>query len=248
MRTLVKRGSCGLIAGFFLAAAYALLPASAASHHPAPAHIAIHYTAAPAQPADKVLAARARLAAMPVSYTAQPGDTLSAIARAEYGSARLWPALWYTNRKTIRNPDALPAGTTLQLDSWHPDKAWVAEKALAAIPKPPPPRPVPAASAVVPAPAPAAAAPAAAPVMSTGSVTPASGYEACVISHESGGNASIVNSSSGAGGLYQFLPSTWASLGYSGLPENAPVAEQQQAFDRLYAQAGSSPWSTDGCG
>jgi soluble lytic murein transglycosylase-like protein len=68
-----------------------------------------------------------------------------------------------------------------------------------------------------------------------------------VISHESGGNPAAVNTSSGAGGLYQFLLSTWQSLGYSGLPQDAPVAEQQQAFDRLYAQAGSSPWSTDGC-
>jgi resuscitation-promoting factor RpfC len=90
--------------------------------------------------------------------------------------------------------------------------------------------------------------PAPANPLTGGSVTPSSAYEACVIRRESGGNPSAVNPSSGAGGLYQFLPSTWASLGYSGLPQDAPASVQQQAFDKLYAQAGTSPWSpSDGC-
>jgi hypothetical protein len=73
-------------------------------------------------------------------------------------------------------------------------------------------------------------------------------FQACVIARESGGNASAVNASSGAGGLYQFLPSTWASLGYSGLPENAPVSVQNAAFAKEYAQSGGSAWSAyDGC-
>lgn len=38
-----------------------------------------------------------------------------------------------------------------------------------------------------------------------------------MIARESGGNAQAVNPASGAGGLYQFLPGTWQSLGYSGL-------------------------------
>ncbi len=75
-----------------------------------------------------------------------------------------------------------------------------------------------------------------------------SGYQARVIAAESGGNASAVNPSSGAGGLYQFLPSTWAALGHSGLPQNASVAEQNQAFQQEYAQSGGSAWSPyDGC-
>lgn len=89
----------------------------------------------------------------------------------------------------------------------------------------------------------------AAPV-SSGNVSTAGmgGYQACVIRRESGGNAGAVNAASGAGGLYQFLPSTWASLGYSGLPQNAPVSVQNAAFQKLYAQAGTSPWSpSDGC-
>ena len=78
-------------------------------------------------------------------------------------------------------------------------------------------------------------------------VTPGGSIEQCIISRESGGNPRAVNPASGAGGIYQFLPSTWASLGYSGLPENAPAWEQKQAFDKLYAQAGAGPWSSDGC-
>jgi len=73
-------------------------------------------------------------------------------------------------------------------------------------------------------------------------------FQACVIQRESGGNPSAVNSSSGAGGLYQFLPSTWASLGFSGLPQNASVATQNAAFAKAFAQSGTSPWApSDGC-
>lgn len=72
-------------------------------------------------------------------------------------------------------------------------------------------------------------------------------FEACVIANESGGNPSAVNPSSGAGGLFQFLPSTWASLGYPGLPQDAPVSLQEQAFLKLYSEAGTSPWAGDGC-
>ena len=49
-----------------------------------------------------------------------------------------------------------------------------------------------------------------------------SSFQSCVIRRESGGNPHAVNASSGAGGLFQFLPSTWASLGYSGLPAERP--------------------------
>ncbi len=72
-------------------------------------------------------------------------------------------------------------------------------------------------------------------------------FEACVISHESGGNPRAVNPASGAGGLYGFMPSTWASIGFSGLPENASVATQHAAFERLYATQGTAPWAGDGC-
>jgi resuscitation-promoting factor RpfC len=77
-------------------------------------------------------------------------------------------------------------------------------------------------------------------------------FEACVISRESGGNPRAVNSSSGAGGLFQFLPSTWAGLGYAsaypGGAQTAPVSVQEAAFAKLFAEAGTSPWAPyDGC-
>lgn len=88
---------------------------------------------------------------------------------------------------------------------------------------------------------------ASAPSGGTVSTSGMSAFEACVINNESGGNPRAVNPTSGAGGLFQFLPSTWASLGYSGLPQYAPVSEQYAAFAKLYAEAGTSPWSGDGC-
>jgi hypothetical protein len=69
----------------------------------------------------------------------------------------------------------------------------------------------------------------------------------CIIQHESGGNPRAVNRSSGAAGLFQFLPSTWHSLGYSGSAADYPTAVQYQAAERLYAQSGTRPWAGDGC-
>lgn len=76
----------------------------------------------------------------------------------------------------------------------------------------------------------------------------AGGFEACVIRRESDGNAAAVNPASGAGGLYQFLPSTWRALGFAGRPQDAPVSVQRAAFQKAYAESGVSPWRAyDGC-
>lgn len=76
---------------------------------------------------------------------------------------------------------------------------------------------------------------------SGGSAT--SSFQQCVAWRESGNNP---NASSA--GLYGILPSTWASLGYSGTAQQASVAQQNQAFQQLYAQYGTSPWAPyDGC-
>ncbi len=175
----------------------------------------------------------------PAHYTVKAGDTLSSIARHEYGSARAWPALWWVNRHKVHNPQMIRVGQRLTLSSWHPRKAWLDRAALAATPAP---APAPAVSAPV---APAAVTQPASTATYGGA---GGGYQACVIAAESGGNPSAVNPASGAGGLYQFLPSTWAALGHSGLPQNASVAEQNQAFQQQYAQSGGSAWSPyDGC-
>ena len=73
-----------------------------------------------------------------------------------------------------------------------------------------------------------------------------SGCQAKIIADESGGNPRAVNPTSGAGGLYQFLPSTWAALGHSGLPQYASVAEQNQAYYQEVAQSGYSAWAASG--
>jgi hypothetical protein len=96
-----------------------------------------------------------------------------------------------------------------------------------------------------------AAAPAASPrddVQTVSYAAPSGGIVGCIISRESGGDPTIVNPSSGAGGLFQFLPSTWASLGFSGLPEDASAATQWAAFDKEVALSGYSAWiAYDGC-
>ncbi len=79
---------------------------------------------------------------------------------------------------------------------------------------------------------------AAAPAASTGYTIP-SGIVQC----ESGGNYSAVNPSSGAGGAYQILPSTWQAYGGQGLPENAPPAEQDRIAAAIYANQGASAWT-----
>lgn len=181
-------------------------------------------------------------------YTVRAGDTLSVIAKREYGKAADWPTLWWDNKRRVGNPNMIVPGERLTLGSWHHPGKYVRRVALAAIPvpvyRPPASHTILAAAAPAPsAPAPPAAAP---PVVVSAGAP--GGFQACVIARESGGNPSAVNPSSGAGGLYQFLPSTWAALGHSGLPENASVAEQNQAFQQAYAQSGTSPWAPyDGC-
>jgi LysM repeat protein len=70
-----------------------------------------------------------------------------------------------------------------------------------------------------------------------------SSFQQCVAWRESGNNPTASSS-----GLYGILPSTWASLGYSGTAGSASVAQQNQAFQQLYAQDGTAPWAPyDGC-
>ena len=184
-------------------------------------------------------------AAHHTQYTVKSGDSLASIAKHEYGSADRWPALWWVNRGKVKNPNMIAVGQRLKLSAWHPRFGWLTRAAMGAIPAPPAPAPVaePVATGTGYAPVAAPAAPA------QSSYSAASGsFQQCVIQAESGGNAGAVNPSSGAGGLYGFLPSTWQALGHSGLPENASVAEQNQAFQQEYAQGGAGAWAPyDGC-
>lgn len=69
----------------------------------------------------------------------------------------------------------------------------------------------------------------------------------CIIQHESGGDPTAVNPSSGAGGLFQFEPATWQSNGGTGLPEDASVSEQWSIAEATQAKDGWYPWVGDGC-
>jgi septal ring factor EnvC (AmiA/AmiB activator) len=59
---------------------------------------------------------------------------------------------------------------------------------------------------------------------------------------ESGGNYGAVNPSSGAGGAYQILPSTWELYGGQGAPQDAPKQEQDRIAAEIWADSGSSAW------
>jgi resuscitation-promoting factor RpfC len=182
------------------------------------------HATAPARHATVVMREMARTApAAPAwrTYVVRPGDTLSGISARLYGTPAYWPGLYRANRTVITSPSLIYPGQRLM------------------VPVRPPASPVPAGTTrsvqhVTAAP--------------TAPGVPA-GFQACVIARESGGNARAVNPSSGAGGLFQFLPSTFHALGYSGLPQDASIQTQFEAFARLYAQAGVSPWRpSDGCG
>lgn len=64
-----------------------------------------------------------------------------------------------------------------------------------------------------------------------------------IVMCESGGNYSALNPSSGAGGAYQIIPSTWEAYGGTGLPQEASKAEQDRIAALIWADVGSSAWT-----
>ncbi len=63
-----------------------------------------------------------------------------------------------------------------------------------------------------------------------------------IVMCESGGDYGAVNPSSGAGGAYQILPSTWELYGGKGAPQSAPKAEQDRIAAEIWADSGTSAW------
>ena len=49
------------------------------------------------------------------TITVQPGDSLSKIAKREYGDANKWHAIFAANRDKIKNPDLIHPGQVLTL-------------------------------------------------------------------------------------------------------------------------------------
>lgn len=63
---------------------------------------------------------------------------------------------------------------------------------------------------------------------------------------ESGGNPRAIGGGGAYRGLYQFTIGTWRSVGGSGDPIDASVAEQTYRAKRLYLRRGRAPWPTCG--
>ena len=63
-----------------------------------------------------------------------------------------------------------------------------------------------------------------------------------IVMCESGGNYGAVNGSSGAGGAYQILPSTWSLYGGKGSPQSAPKQQQDQIAGQIWADSGPGAW------
>jgi hypothetical protein len=64
-----------------------------------------------------------------------------------------------------------------------------------------------------------------------------------IVMCESGGNYHALNPSSGAGGAYQILPSTWRAYGGQGAPQNGSKAEQDRIAAEIWRDSGPSAWS-----
>lgn len=65
-------------------------------------------SAAPAQAAPNV-------ADVEKTYTVVAGDTLSKIAKREYGDASKWHRIYEANKDTIKNPDLIYPGQTFKI-------------------------------------------------------------------------------------------------------------------------------------
>jgi len=63
-----------------------------------------------------------------------------------------------------------------------------------------------------------------------------------IVMCESGGNYGALNPSSGAGGAYQIIPSTWDLYGGQGEPQNAPKDEQDRIAGEIWADSGGGAW------
>ena len=179
---------------------------------------------------------------VPGHYTVKPGDTLSKIANKAYGSRADWPALWWTNRHKVGNPDAIVVGQRLRLSTWHPRKAWIVRAAMAA--STPPTPAAPAASAQSPSSLPATSS---APSYSGGSSSGGVNWDA-IAACESGGNWGTSTGNGYSGGL-QFSQGTWNAYGggqYSSTAAGASRSQQIAVAQRVLAGQGIGAWPVCG--
>ncbi len=180
---------------------------------------------------------------VPGHYTVKPGDTLSKVAHDVYGSRADWPALWWTNRHKVANPDAIVVGQRLRLSTWHPRKAWIERAAMAASA---PVAPVAsAASAQTPSSLPVATS---YPSYSGGSYSGGGVNWNAIAACESGGNWSTSTGNGFSGGL-QFSQGTWDAYGGGQYASSAAGASQSQQIavaQRVLAGQGIGAWPVCG--
>ena len=179
---------------------------------------------------------------VPGHYTVKPGDTLSSIAHKAYGSRSDWPALWWTNRHKVGNPDAIVVGQRLRLSTWHSRKAWLVRAAMAAST---PPAPV---ASSAPAQSPSSLpATSSAPSYSGGSSSGGVNWDA-IAACESGGNWGTSTGNGFSGGL-QFSQGTWDANGggqYSSTAAGASRSQQIAVAQRVLAGQGIGAWPVCG--
>ena len=180
---------------------------------------------------------------VPGHYTVKPGDTLSKVAHDVYGSRADWPALWWTNRHKVANPDAIVVGQRLRLSTWHPRKAWIERAAMAASA---PVAPVAsAASAQTPSSLPVATS---YPSYSGGSYSGGGVNWNAIAACESGGNWAT-NTGNGFSGGLQFSQGTWDAYGGGQYASSAAGASQSQQIavaQRVLAGQGIGAWPVCG--
>jgi LysM repeat protein len=164
------------------------------------------------------------------SYTVRPGDTLSAIARHEYGKAADWPALWWANRHQVPDPSLITVGQRLRLPGRHAVRDLARDARSAAQ-----------------APAAGAAAPVSA-AASPSSLPAGSANWQAIAACESGGNWSA-NTGNGFYGGLQFTQQTWLGYGggqYAATANLATPAQQIAVAERVLAGQGIGAWPVCG--
>ena len=177
---------------------------------------------------------------VPASYTVQSGDTLSAIASHEYGSAADWPAVWWANRHQVANPNMIAVGQRLRLPASGHVPAWMARAAQAAVPAA-------AAGPAAPASGPQAGPPAAVQAAPAPAYSGGANWSA-IAACESGGNWGA-NTGNGFYGGLQFTEQTWLAYGggqYASSANQASESEQIAVAQRVRAGQGIGAWPVCG--
>jgi LysM repeat protein len=175
-------------------------------------------------------------------YTVHAGDTLSAIAKHEYGKTADWPAIWWANRHQISDPNLISAGARLRLPGSSKvetvlDRAARAVSAASAAPAAQSPSSVSSAVSTT------------APAVTAVPAYSGSGVNWYAIANcESGGNWGT-NTGNGFYGGLQFSESTWLANGggqYSSTASGASSSEQIAVANRVLASQGIGAWPVCG--